>query len=1137
VSAISLNSHSQSKQRDSLLMPSNQPVYFCDIDLVPQTAQLYALDGKAMNAFLKTDSLNPRCFYVLPHDERIVLTYRIFSHSLSKPYFHKDKNVLLHTDSLITDSLYIQPYVFTIPDENSREKVDVNGSLSRSVSVGNRQDMVMNSEMNLQIDGKLTDRIYVKGAISDNNVPIQPEGNTQSLQEFDKVYVKLYDEQDNQLVMGDYELTQRDDGFLQYYKKLKGASVLGNVKLDDTAKLSASVSAAVSKGRFCNQYIQAVEGNNGPYRLTGCNGELYVSLIAGSEKVYLDGLLLKRGFNEDYTINYNTAEISFTYKYLISAQNRIRVEFEYTDQNYARFFLANTTEVKLKKSRFKLNLYSEGDNKNQPLNANLTDVQKDILAGAGDMPAYVESWQYDSVYDADLVYYKKLDTIVAGSVFNDVLVYSAHKNDSLFRVTFSYVGEGKGAYVIDSSMANGRVFRWQPLDAFGNLQGNYSPLRVLPAAKLKQVVDFSGSFALTNSTDFLFDMAVSNNDDNTFSDYGSSDDVGYAVMAGIVQRIEIDSFRKLELDASWRFVQEHFEAVEDYNSSEYARDWNSSGFSADEHLLACGADYYFRQGKAGAGVEALRKGKAFSAERFLLAADYHLAKLGHRFTGSYMQSEMAHSSSDFLRAKNVFEYPIYSQVLGYSVDMERNIQKDSLVEISRASEEYLQQEVFLHSLDTARFLYKISFTDRTDKRASEEGAKMLDDIYSRTFSANCRKKRGRHNVSLSANYRQKWYAQQMGLEREREENLNGRLSQSWRNKKGGFSVSYFYELGASLERVISYQYIKVEEGQGTYMWNSGTDYNDNGIPELNEFELPLFQSQANYIRLTVPTNDYNKLVLSRFNTSVNVDLYPILPKAGSAFLKRLSTVSAADFQQKTKGLSLAESLLPFDQAVADSAVFSQSEMLRNMFYFNKRGRVFSCNVLTYYNKSKIQTVNGAEMRNKLENRLMWKVAFASKLFWRTDIARVLEKNVSEAGFMSERDYDLAIWEFLPSLEWQPGNVWRQTCGYVYKQKKDRFSNQLSEKQSVWLESKFSMASKMQLTGRIELSNMRFDGNSASALAYTMLEGLQPGKNYTWRINLNRQLYDMLYLQLVYEGQSSPAHKPLHMGQVVLKAIL
>ncbi|MCK7517383.1 MAG: hypothetical protein MZV64_06500 [Ignavibacteriales bacterium] len=84
--------------------------------------------------------------------------------------------------------------------------------------------------------------------------------------------------------------------------------LIGEFNYEDN---SAYFSVASSRGKFVSNSLIGVDGVQGPYRLTGLNGEREIIAIAGTEKVFLDGIELKRGENNDYVIEYSNAQLTF----------------------------------------------------------------------------------------------------------------------------------------------------------------------------------------------------------------------------------------------------------------------------------------------------------------------------------------------------------------------------------------------------------------------------------------------------------------------------------------------------------------------------------------------------------------------------------------------------------------------------------------------------------------------------------------------------------------------------------------------------------------------------------------------------------------------------------------------------------
>ena len=90
--------------------------------------------------------------------------------------------------------------------------MDSNGSLSRGFNFGTNQNLSLNSGFNIQIAGKLTDDLNFVASINDNTLPFQPDGQTQNIQQFDRVFMQVFDEKTN-VIVGDFDIRNDSSGY------------------------------------------------------------------------------------------------------------------------------------------------------------------------------------------------------------------------------------------------------------------------------------------------------------------------------------------------------------------------------------------------------------------------------------------------------------------------------------------------------------------------------------------------------------------------------------------------------------------------------------------------------------------------------------------------------------------------------------------------------------------------------------------------------------------------------------------------------------------------------------------------------------------------------------------------------------
>lgn len=267
----------------------------------------------------------------------------------------------------------------------------------------------------------------VSGVLSDENIP---QGNlvSQDLREIDEIFVEAVSE-NMSFRLGDIVTIEEEVD-----KKLLGLSF----NWEDLYGV-----AGVSKAKYGKITFKTIEDKQGPYEISSEDGVSGISIVRGSEQVWLNGELLKRGADKDYVINYLENSLSFNSSVFLDNESVVLVLFQYSIYGENNIFY----ETAFKSNDYYFSFTREEDFSEEDLIESYPD------SGFG--------YRYSSVYVGE----GNGDYELQDSIF----VYTGYQNGS-YEVYFQWVGEGNGEYEYVDSL---HYFLWTG-------DGPYSVKRKVP---------------------------------------------------------------------------------------------------------------------------------------------------------------------------------------------------------------------------------------------------------------------------------------------------------------------------------------------------------------------------------------------------------------------------------------------------------------------------------------------------------------------------------------------------------------------------------------------------------------------------------------------------------------------------------
>ncbi len=1073
--------------------------------------------------------------------DTVLLSVRYLPIIINRPIFIHDSSK--HQYGAIPD--YVLEDLFPTPKEDwwDQKGISYTGNYLRGISVGSSQSLIVNSALNLQLNGELGDGINIVGAISDNQIPIQPEGNTRQIQEFDKLYLRL-SKNKTALTAGDFEIGKPTGYFSNYYKKSQGG-MIDHVHSFKKWGISHKGSFAISRGKFQRMNIDIVNGNQGPYRLRGRDGEGFIILLAGTEKVFLDGIQLVRGDDADYVMDYNLGEIRFTPRRLVTDQMRIIIEFEYSDQNYLRSLSTyNFTAVNGPWTTW-MNIYRESDSKRPALASDQDSLDRRILSASGDNQALAvrsSIARSGSNFNENRIYYLLKDTLISikGVVQRfEILVFNPMPDSNSLQASFSDVGIKNGTYQLSLSNANGRIYIWVGYDQItGEPLGNYEPNSKIIAPRSQFLNTVGLRFQSTNieKAGFVTEIAQSSLDLNRLSNIDDQNNLGFSTRSEIWSPLLKYKSNHLRISGFHEFKDNAFVALNAYRNQEFNRDWNiENQFGQTEQyygskiqmsmLKRINLAYQFTGYKRSPDFNGFKNEVLLGYQDSLndLTVQYNILQTDHSFEktnflrpnfryqrkwstklishiyASREKNERRSSSSDSLLSSS-FHFDVFGTGIQYQLPSGKFVR----MEIKRRNDYFNQNNAFsLFSIsDDLTFLSQWSHT-----------------------------KWGVFDLSMTG--RKIQYSDEKIQDSIGQYNLLGQIDHFLSIQKNAIRIKNIYSIQSGAEPRLEFIYEERRPGDGDYIYQ---DFNADGIRQIQEYIYAPDVDTARYIRLQVFNSEYIQSFQSNLNQAVSVDFNKLLAFTKEKnFLRKLSFESVLRFQSKLNPTTeWYEQINPFYNKTEGNGLLAFQRYSQQQLFINRANSIYEIqNTYSYLANRQLLTF-GTDEKNQSEFIHKSRITSFQQLDWLVQYNYRDEKRA--AGNYTLQNYRMITQRAEFSALYRINKNARTSLAYSFKNAREIENQKERAKihQFQWT-GQIYFLKKYSIRTDVKWIQIDFTGARGTAIEFIVLEGFKDGSNLSADLGFDLKISQQLTGQFLYSVRKSAGSEAIHTGRASLRA--
>ncbi|MCL2220130.1 MAG: hypothetical protein FWC23_08560 [Chitinispirillia bacterium] len=481
-------------------------------------------------------------------------------------------------DSALGDTARVLPGA-VISSGGDGGNLSISGYKSFGVSIGELGEVSLEQGLEAQIEGEVRSGTTLRAALSDQGSSI--DGSTREISDFDLMQVELTNDKFT-ITAGDQFAEWADGGILSGQKKIVGISA--EVR---PGRAAAGAFMSFSGGSHTVQTVRGREGVQGPYYLTGRGEAGIITPVSGTVKVRVNGDDLVEGVDADFAVDYDIGAVTFNPRVLIGKDDFIRVEYEYKSFDYRRTFAGGGAAYYTRDSVLTVRgiLWSESDDKNNPIEMQLSSREKDILKNSGNNPAYAASTARP-VHPLDVArtsvfhpLYKKAYDTAAGDTVLIYTPYDPMRPDDIrdfYTASFTSIQPGTAGadYVIDTAVDRGQfVYKYA-----GAGRGDFTSLAPI-AAPVRETAGEIQARLKSPYVNASLNIAGKESDRNLFSSIDDGTDMSSAIMFKLNAGEKRFDRRSLWGDVDYRFRSRKFS--DEIFSADERREWWGSNDVAD----------------------------------------------------------------------------------------------------------------------------------------------------------------------------------------------------------------------------------------------------------------------------------------------------------------------------------------------------------------------------------------------------------------------------------------------------------------------------------------------------------------------------------------------------------------------------